>query len=260
MDTESSSGPGMMTSAPKPVGMSSSSGMGMERVRLKESLRLGLCEEPWLPCESLGDRVSCGSGDADRSSASAHPEEAPADAAKGISAARPVPVPRREEDSGDASSFAESRPPPPASLVTLVTLAGVVPGPSSLMVAFPPHATRVRPAVDSERIAPVASKPSRPQVRLGESQRVPRALRVLERPARANLPGRAPFRAPATRVLAGVLARLRLQPSAQAPPREKAGVLTLDHARAPGHGLEFHVSPEDRAPGEPHSQASRRRA
>ena len=152
----------MMTSAPKPVGMSSSSGMGMERVRLKESLRLGLCEEPWLPCESLGDRVSCGSGDADRSSASAHPEEAPADAAKGISAARPVPVPRREEDSGDASSFAESRPPPPPSLVTLVTLA-VDPGPPSLMVAFPPDATRApRPPGSSLPRSPPNESPQSP--------------------------------------------------------------------------------------------------
>ena len=168
---------------------------------MKESLRLGLCEEPWLPCESLGDRVSCGSGDADRSSASAHPEEAPADAAKGISAARPVPVPRREEDSGDASSFAAPRPPPPPD-----------PGPPSLMVAFPPDATRAprppgsslprSPPNDSPQSPP---KPSRLQACLGESQRVPCAPRVLERPARAKFPGRAPFRAPATRVLAGVV-------------------------------------------------------
>jgi hypothetical protein len=78
-------------SAPKPVGMSESSGIGMERPRLNESLRRGrLLPEPW---ESLGDRNS---GEMDRSGASAHPDDVPRDAAKGISAARLA----RVEDSG----------------------------------------------------------------------------------------------------------------------------------------------------------------
>jgi hypothetical protein len=91
-------------SAPKPVGMSESSGIGMERPRLNESLRRGrLLPEPW---ESLGDRNS---GEMDRSGASAHPDDAPRDAAKGISAAR---LARVEDSESDGSPRADPPEPP----------------------------------------------------------------------------------------------------------------------------------------------------
>lgn len=108
-----------MMSAPKPVGMSESSGIGMDRPRLNESLRRGrLLPEPW---ESLGDRNS---GEMDRSGASAHPDDAPRDAAKGISAARLARVEDSESDGTDPPEPPEDGPSPSAPRD---------PGPLSLM-------------------------------------------------------------------------------------------------------------------------------